>query len=115
MVFFFFNAPTTTELYSYCPPLSLHAALPICRRVGALEASLGQTLFERAPSGFVLTAAGRALVPHAEAMAAAAARIHKADQGGSGLSGQLRVSVSEGFGNSFIAPRLGRLDRKSVV
>src|SRR3546814_14350801 len=41
-------------------------------------------------------------------MAAAAARIHKADQGGSGLSGQLRVSVSEGFGNSFIAPRLGR-------
>src|SRR3546814_14830568 len=41
-------------------------------------------------------------------MAAAAARIHKADQGGSGLSGQLRVSVSEGFGNSFIATRLGR-------
>src|SRR3546814_8584922 len=41
-------------------------------------------------------------------MAAAAARFHKADEGGAGLSGQLRVSVSEGFGNSFIAPRLGR-------
>src|SRR3546814_16604991 len=88
---------------------ALHVeATTVSRRVSALEASLGQTLFERAPSGFVLTAAGRALVPHAEAMAAAAARIHKADQGGSGLSGQLRVSVSEGFGNSFIAPRLGR-------
>src|SRR3546814_1851575 len=82
--------------------------MTVSRRVFGWEAVLVQTLFERAPTGLVCTAAGRALVPHAEAMAAAAARIHKADQGGSGLSGQLRVSVSEGFGNSFIAPRLGR-------
>lgn len=81
-------------------------ATTVSRRVSALETALGQTLFERAPSGFVLTAAGRALVPHAEAMAAAASRIHSAREGGSALSGQLRVSVSEGFGNSFIAPRL---------
>ncbi|RYD41132.1 MAG: LysR family transcriptional regulator, partial [Sphingomonadales bacterium] len=81
-------------------------ATTVSRRVSALEAALGQTLFERAPSGFVLTAAGRALVPHAEAMATAAARIHSAREGGSALSGQLRVSVSEGFGNSFIAPRI---------
>lgn len=81
-------------------------ATTVSRRVSLLEAALGQTLFERAPSGFVLTAAGRALVPHAEAMAAAAARIHMAPGGGSALSGQLRVSVSEGFGNSFIAPRI---------
>lgn len=81
-------------------------ATTVSRRVSALESALGQTLFERAPSGFVLTAAGRALVPHAEAMAAAAARIHSAGEGGSALSGQLRVSVSEGFGYSFIAPRL---------
>ncbi|HKX89941.1 MAG TPA: LysR family transcriptional regulator [Sphingopyxis sp.] len=87
---------------------ALHVdATTVSRQVSALEAALQQTLFERAPTGFVLTAAGRALVPHAEAMAAAAARIHKADEGGSALSGQLRVSVSEGFGNSFIAPRLG--------
>ncbi len=86
---------------------ALHVdATTVSRHVSALEAALQQTLFERAPTGFVLTAAGRALVPHAEAMAAAAARIHKADDGGSALSGQLRVSVSEGFGNSFIAPRL---------
>jgi DNA-binding transcriptional LysR family regulator len=86
---------------------ALHVdATTVSRHVSALEAALQQTLFERAPTGFVLTAAGRALVPHAEAMAAAAARIHKADDSGSALSGQLRVSVSEGFGNSFIAPRL---------
>lgn len=88
---------------------ALHVdATTVSRRVSALEAALQQTLFERAPTGFVLTAAGRALVPHAEAMAAAAARIHSGREGESGLSGQLRVSVSEGFGNSFIAPRLGR-------
>ena len=86
---------------------ALHVdATTVSRRVSALETALGQTLFERAPTGFVLTAAGRALVPHAEAMAAAAARIHSAREGASALSGQLRVSVSEGFGNSFIAPRL---------
>lgn len=87
--------------------MALHVdATTVSRRVSALETVLGQTLFERTPAGFVLTAAGRALVPHAEAMAAAAARIHLAQEDGSGLSGQLRVSVSEGFGNSFIAPRL---------
>src|SRR3546814_8989929 len=43
----------------------------VSRRVSSLEADLQQTLFERAPAGFVLTAAGRALVPHAETMPAA--------------------------------------------
>lgn len=82
-------------------------ATTVSRRVSGLESDLQQTLFERAPGGFVLTPAGRALVPHAEAMAAAAARIHSVEGGGAALSGQLRISVSEGFGNSFIAPRLG--------
>ncbi len=81
----------------------------VSRRISALEASLQQTLFERTPEGFALTAAGRALVPQAEAMAAAAARIRSGRDAGDGLSGQLRVSVSEGFGSSFIAPRLAGL------
>ena len=51
--------------------MALHVdATTVSRRVSALETVLGQTLFERTPAGFVLTAAGRALVPHAEAMAA---------------------------------------------
>ena len=81
-------------------------ATTVSRQVSALETALQQTLFERAPGGFQLTAAGRALVPHAEAMAAAAARIRQVGENGAVLSGQLRVSVSEGFGGSFIAPRL---------
>src|SRR3546814_7223400 len=30
-MFLFFNDTSTTELYTYCPPLSLHDALPILR------------------------------------------------------------------------------------
>ena len=42
---------------------ALHVdATTVSRRVSALESALQQTLFERAPTGFVLTAAGRALV-----------------------------------------------------
>src|SRR3546814_6028500 len=39
-IFFFFNETPTTEIYTYCHPLSLHAALPIypCRRGGARRA-----------------------------------------------------------------------------
>jgi len=86
---------------------ALHVdATTVSRQLSALEAMLQQTLFERAPGGFLLTAAGRALVPHAEAMAAAAARIRSVGEDGAALSGQLRVSVSEGFGGNFIAPRL---------
>lgn len=83
-------------------------ATTVSRRIGALEAGLQQTLFERTPDGFVLSAAGRALVPQAEAMAAAAARIRSGRDTGDALAGQLRISVSEGFGSSFIAPRLAR-------
>lgn len=85
-------------------------ATTVSRHISSLEGALQQTLFERTPGGFVLTAAGRALIPHAEAMAEAAARIRSLGDGGAALSGQLRISVSEGFGNSFIAPRLGRFN-----
>src|SRR3546814_14265873 len=35
-LFFFFKCTATTEIYTYCPTLSLHDALPIC-----LEAATG--------------------------------------------------------------------------
>lgn len=50
---------------------SLHLSQPaISRRVHLLERELGAPLFERMRSGAVLTDAGRALLPHAEAMLA---------------------------------------------
>lgn len=50
---------------------SLHLSQPaISRRIGLLERELGAPLFERVRSGVVLTDAGRAFLPHAEALLA---------------------------------------------
>ncbi|HEU4732121.1 MAG TPA: LysR family transcriptional regulator [Kofleriaceae bacterium] len=50
---------------------SLHLSQPaISRRIHLLEHELGAPLFERIPGGVVLTEAGRALLPHAEAVLA---------------------------------------------
>ena len=50
---------------------SLHLSQPaISRRVHLLEGELGAPLFERIRGGAVLTEAGRAFLPHAEALLA---------------------------------------------
>jgi len=50
---------------------SLHLSQPaISRRIGMLERELGAPLFERVRSGVLLTEAGRAFLPHAEALLA---------------------------------------------
>jgi DNA-binding transcriptional LysR family regulator len=50
---------------------TLHLSQPaISRRVRLLEAELGAPVFERVRSGVVLTDAGRAFLPHAEALLA---------------------------------------------
>ncbi|MBP6030409.1 MAG: LysR family transcriptional regulator [Sphingobium sp.] len=78
----------------------------VSRRVSSLEAVLQQALFERTHEGFVLTSHGRALLSHAQEMESIASRIELASASRKTLSGQLRVSVSEGFGAYFIAPHL---------
>lgn len=45
----------------------------IARRIEDFEARLGARLFDRTPTGFVITEAGTRLIPHAEAMERAAA------------------------------------------
>ena len=51
----------------------LHLSQPaLSAQIKALEDELGVTLFERTPSGMVLTSAGRALLPEAEKVLAAA-------------------------------------------
>jgi DNA-binding transcriptional LysR family regulator len=78
----------------------------VSRRISALETALEQTLFERTNEGFLLTTNGRNLLPHAEEMEAVASRIELASASRKTLTGQLRISVSEGLGTYFIAPRL---------
>jgi DNA-binding transcriptional LysR family regulator len=76
------------------------------RRLRRLEARLGATLFEQTREGQVLTEAGEALLGRVEAMAQAASGIGEGAAASGGLSGTLRVSVSEGFGTWFLPPLL---------
>jgi DNA-binding transcriptional LysR family regulator len=79
----------------------------LSRRIKRLEGSLEQTLFERTRDGQTLTEAGEALLAKAEPMEASARQIEDERNPDLGLSGTLRLSVSEGFGSQFLAPYLG--------
>jgi DNA-binding transcriptional LysR family regulator len=79
----------------------------VARRLDVLEAELGTALFERRPTGCVLTEAGERLIPLAErieieARAAATA----VSSGESEVSGTVRVGAPDGLGNSFLAREL---------
>lgn len=75
----------------------------IGRRLKRLERSVGYTLFELTREGQVLTEAGERLLAHVETMGMAADLIGDEPRNARGLSGLLRVSVSEGFGTWFVA------------
>lgn len=75
------------------------------RRLNALEASLGQALFQRTAEGFVLTDEGASVLAHAERMEADALSFSRQlDGADSHLEGMLRVSASDWFGLHAIAP-----------
>lgn len=77
------------------------------RRIRRLEERLQATLFERTRAGQILTEAGDKLLAQAETMAQAARSIDEQMAAETGLSGTLRISVSEGFGSQFLTPYLG--------
>ncbi|MGN6094169.1 MAG: LysR family transcriptional regulator [Luteibacter jiangsuensis] len=83
------------------------------RRLRALEAAVGQTLFQRTPDGFVLTDEGTAVVASAERMAEEALAFERALAGReSMLSGQLRLAASDWFGSYVLAPVLAEFARR---
>ncbi|MCG2841176.1 LysR family transcriptional regulator [Sandaracinobacter sp. RS1-74] len=81
-------------------------ATTVSRRLRRLEARLEATLFEQTREGQLLTEAGERLLAKVESMARAAADISESGRASGGLSGTLRVSVSEGFGSWFLARHL---------
>ena len=81
-------------------------ASTVGRRVTRLEAALSVVLFEHSAAGHVLTEGGHRLLAQAEAVEAGARAVEQQVEGGPGLGGTIRVSVSEGFGTGFVAPRL---------
>lgn len=78
------------------------------RRLRRLEMRLGQTLFEQTREGQVLTETGEALLAQVEGMEAAAGRIAEGVRPASGLSGTVRISLSEGFGTWIVARQIHR-------
>lgn len=76
------------------------------RRLKRLEERLGQRLLERTRAGQLLTEAGEALLAKVEQMDRIAWQIADQHSPGEGLTGTLRLSVSEGFGSQFLTPYL---------
>jgi DNA-binding transcriptional LysR family regulator len=79
------------------------------RRIDALEAALGASLFMRAPDGFALTDAGRSIVPPAEDAERAVMAVERRVAGGDRrVDGIVRVATSESF-SGFLMRRLPEL------
>jgi DNA-binding transcriptional LysR family regulator len=79
----------------------------VVRRISRLEQHLKAKLFDRRKTGYILTEAGRRIADSAEAIESTVI----ADQDAVGdskarLSGAVRIGAPDGFGSSFLAPRL---------
>lgn len=79
----------------------------VARRIERLEQGIGAKLFERSPKGYTLTQMGERLMEPAKAMAVEADKmLGVVGEGAAPLSGVIRLSVPEGYGNSFMAEKL---------
>ncbi|HQQ71407.1 MAG TPA: LysR family transcriptional regulator [Alicycliphilus sp.] len=79
----------------------------ITRRLHRLEKELGARLFERTPTGHLLTEAGQRLLEHVERMESSMVRVGDEIGGDSHmLTGHVRLGATEGFGSFFLAPQL---------
>lgn len=77
-------------------------ATTVGRRIRRLEIRIGTTLFEQTREGQALTEAGEKLLNSIEIMASAAEAGIQEQSKSRGPSGQLRISVAEGFGSWFL-------------
>jgi len=83
------------------------------RRLRALEAAVGQTLFQRTADGFVLTDEGNAVLRHAERMEEEALAFQRRLAGRDHqFDGMLRLSSSDWFGSVLLAPVLAEFGRR---
>jgi DNA-binding transcriptional LysR family regulator len=83
------------------------------RRLRALEAAVGQTLFQRTGEGFVLTDEGASVLGHAERVEEEVLALQRSLMGQEGhLEGRLRLSSSEWFGTFMLAPVLAEFGRR---
>ncbi|WP_454727027.1 MULTISPECIES: LysR family transcriptional regulator [Cupriavidus] len=80
------------------------------RRLGALERSLGATLFLRTSAGYALTPAGEAVLRSALKMEQSAHELLRQAQGAdTRLEGEVRVTTTDSLALEFLIPAIGRL------
>lgn len=93
----------------------LHRSQPaISRRLGLLEQELGAPLFERIRGHAKLTEAGRAFLPHAEAVLAALKDAHEAVRTlQTGLQGAISLALVGTLADTHIVDVLRRFARRS--
>jgi DNA-binding transcriptional LysR family regulator len=81
----------------------------VARRVQALEGSLKARLFEKTPTGYVPTPAGKQIILLAEQVESICISAMETVAGqDTVLTGAVRVAAPEGFGSQFIGKRLDR-------
>ncbi len=83
----------------------------VARRISALEGTLGIKLFERLPSGYELTAAGRSALQAADAMESAAGGLSQLKPEGA-LNGLVRITTTPSLAETFVIPRLIELHQQ---
>ncbi|MES2071486.1 MAG: LysR family transcriptional regulator [Pseudomonadota bacterium] len=78
----------------------------IARRVDALESDLKLRLFDRLPRGWMLTAEGSNLLPHARSMGDQLLAFERAASGATALAGTVRISAPPALTAYLLAPHL---------
>lgn len=85
----------------------------LSRRIKGLEAALQTRLFDRRPTGYVLTESGEKLIAEAEAIESLSIKISsKIAEPAVNMAGSVRIATPEGFGTYFLARHLPQLTRK---
>ena len=78
----------------------------VARRIASLEALLGHAIFDRRAIGYALTAEGKTLIKHANAMDEAALSILRRLDAGTELSGRVRLAAGRVLAERFLIDRL---------
>jgi DNA-binding transcriptional LysR family regulator len=86
----------------------------VARRIAALEASLGMTLFERRARGYVATSAAAPVLQAAEQIEAPLLRLARLGdaRAGAEVTGTVRITCTEGVASHGVAPQLAGLRRR---
>jgi DNA-binding transcriptional LysR family regulator len=106
---FFLSVARAGQFSAAAATMSVDTAT-VARRINALEKSLGTRLFDRQPTGCVLTTAGERFFQTAEEVESQILRT-QGDLSRSDLEvgGAVRIAAPDGFGTIFLCPRLGAL------